>query len=438
MSAPPRSHDTQPAPLLAGSGRAPAAGQTVRPWLVLLLTAGLTFVVLVFLFPNLWYGVHKISDIPLYQWYADAIGNGLRPYLDFKIEYPPLAVPFFRLPGADIPLEIFMRRFSIEMGVVTLLTGLVVAVTACVLWPRGRRAYVAGAAFAAAVALTGAVIVNRYDVVVALMIAVFVLCLVRGWTIAAAVALGLGFALKITPVALLPLVLLLAGPPRRWVWPIVAFGAAGILGFLPYLVTAPAGVWHVFQYHIERPLQVESVLGTPLLIARLLGSQAVTVGQSHGTGSIIGPGSGMAADLSGFLTLAALAAVYLLLLQRNALRRAAPDQIPVAVLAMLLAILAFGKVLSPQYVIWIVPVLALVVVSDRLLGGLVALVLLLTHVEFPSLYIRLLLMESPVVALVAARNLLLLACFGFALWRLWQLPQKTAAPVLAPPRRALD
>ena len=158
-----------------------ATGRPVRPWLVLLLTGGLTLVVLVLLFPNLWYGIHKISDIPLYQWYADAIGNGLRPYLDFKIEYPPLAVPFFRLPGADIPLEIFMRRFSIEMGVVTLLTGLVVAVTACVLWPRGRRAYVAGAAYAAAVALTGAVIVNRYDVVVALMIAVFVLCLVRGW-----------------------------------------------------------------------------------------------------------------------------------------------------------------------------------------------------------------------------------------------------------------
>ena len=194
---------------------------------------------LVFLFPHLWYGIHKISDIPLYQSYADAIGNGLTPFRDFQIEYPPLAVPFFRLPGADIPLEVFMRRFSIAMGVVTLLTGLVVAVTACALWPRGRRAYAAGAAYAAAVALTGAIIVNRYDVVVALAIAVFVLCLVRGWTIAAAVALGVGFALKITPVALLPLVLLLAGPPRRWLWPIVAFGVTGVAGFLPYLVTAP-------------------------------------------------------------------------------------------------------------------------------------------------------------------------------------------------------
>ena len=97
----------------------------------------------------------------------------------------------------------------------------------------------------------------------------------------------------------------------------------------------------------------------------------------------------MAADLSGFLTAAALGAVYLLLLRRRALQRAAPEQLPVAVLALLLAILAFGKVLSPQYVIWIVPVLALVAVSDQLLAGLTALVLLLTHIEFPALYIQL-------------------------------------------------
>ena len=55
---------------------------------------------LVAVLPNLWYGMHDISDIPIYQAYADQIAQGLTPYLDFDVEYPPLAVPLFRSPGA--------------------------------------------------------------------------------------------------------------------------------------------------------------------------------------------------------------------------------------------------------------------------------------------------------------------------------------------------
>ena len=48
------------------------------------------------------------------------------------------------------------------------------------------------ALFAVSVALTGAIIVNRYDAAVALLIAVFLLCLCQRWFIAAAFVLGLG------------------------------------------------------------------------------------------------------------------------------------------------------------------------------------------------------------------------------------------------------
>ena len=44
--------------------------------------------------------------------------------------------------------------------------------------------------------------------------------------------------------------------------------------------------------------------------------------------------------------------------------------------------------------------------------------LLLTHIEFPAVYIQLVELNPLVIALVAARNVLLLACFGVALWRL--------------------
>ena len=213
-------------------------------------------------------------------------------------------------------------------------------------------------------ALTGAIIVNRYDVAVALVVAAFLLCLVRRWYVAAAIALGVGFALKVTPAALLPLVLLLAGGPRRWVWPIAGFAGAAFAGFLPYLFVAPQGIWYVFQYHLERPLQIESVLGTPMLLGQALGADWVQVGYSHGSWQLIAAGADLAAELSGVLTFGALVVVYVVLLGRRAQLRAAPEQLPLAVLTLLLALIAFGKVLSPQYFIWILPVLAVVAVRD--------------------------------------------------------------------------
>ena len=53
----------------------------------------------------------------------------------------------------------------------------------------------------AAVAAGGAITANRYDVAVALTLAAFALFLARGRTTAAAGALGVGAALKLTPSA---------------------------------------------------------------------------------------------------------------------------------------------------------------------------------------------------------------------------------------------
>lgn len=389
-----------------------------HPLGALLFTLALTLAVLVLALPNLWYGMHDISDIPVYQAYADQIAQGLTAYLDFDIEYPPLAVPLFRLPGSGITIELFMRRFSIAMGVLTMAAGACVALAACKLWPKGPRAYVAGGLYALGVVFTGAIIVNRYDVAVTLVVAAFLLCLVRRWHTAAAIVLGVGFALKITPAALLPLVLLLAGRPRRWLWPLAGFAGAAVAGFMPYLAIAPQGVWHVFRYHLERPLQIESVLGTPMLLGSALGHWAVEVGHSHGSHQLVATGADLAADLSGVFTFGALVAVYVVLLVRRAHLCADLESLPLAVLALLLALMAFGKVLSPQYFIWVLPALALVAVREPLVGLLGALALGLTHAEFPSLYWDLVDLNPAVLVLVSVRNLLLLTLFCVTLWRL--------------------
>jgi hypothetical protein len=102
---------------------------------------------------------------------------------------------------------------------------------------------------------------------------------------------------------------------------------------------------------------------------------------------------------------------------------------------VLLALMAFGKVLSPQYFIWILPVLALVAVRDPLLGLLGGLVLLLTQIEFPALYWNLVDLQPPVLGLVATRNLLLLALFCLTVWRLVAAAAQGAAQADGRPGR---
>ena len=91
-------------------------------------------------------------------------------------------------------------------------------------------------------------------------------------------------------------------------------------------------------------------------------------------------------------------------------------------LALILALMAFSKVLSPQYFIWTLPAWALVAARDRVLGIVGGLTLLLTQVEFPALYWRLLDMRPDALAVVVVRNSLLVALFAVAAWRLWRLP----------------
>jgi hypothetical protein len=394
--------------------------------LVVLLSAVLTLFVLVVVLPNLWYGVNDISDIPVYQKYAHKMAKGMQPFTAlFPVEYPPLALPLFRLPPRPDHFGIYAYWFRFSMGTVTMIAAVLTAVAAARLWPQGLRAYRAAALFPLGVALTGVIILNRYDVAVALVIAALAVCLVERWYVAAAVVLGLGFALKMTPAAMLPLVLILAGPPRRWLWPIAAFTVAAVAPFVQYVITSPIGVWYVFRYHLERPLQIESVLGTPMLLGQLLGAEWAAYGFSHGSHRLIAPGAGVAAAASGALTLLAVLGVYLLVWRRRSRLLEAPQEQVLAVLCLILALMTFSKVLSPQFIIWLLPAWALVAARDRLLGVVGGLVLLLTHIEFPSLYGRLLTMEADALAVVVARNVLLFAFFALAVWRLWMLPGKT-------------
>jgi len=370
------------------------------------------------------YGFHDLSDSLWYIHYADLVARGQRAYRDFSFEYPPLALPLLLLPPHS-SVAAYERWFSTEMIVLCAAAAALTTAAAASIWRGLGRPLAAAVGFAAAVAAAGAVTANRYDVAVALTLAACAFFLARRHTTAAAGALGAGVALKLTPAMLLPLVLILAGTRRRVLWAVLAFGVVAALPFVPFLGDV-TGLATIVTYHADRPLQIESVPGTAYLVAGALGSSRVSTGDSYGSQFLAGPGATTAAAVAPWLGVVLVAGVYVLVWRRRALLRAAPQHVPLAALTCVLVFTACNKVLSPQFLVWTFPLLALVLAGEgrgqRVCGLLTLAAIALTQVEFPALYWDVVALQPAPVAVVVARNLVLVAAAVAAVVTLWRLP----------------
>jgi len=177
-------------------------------------------------------------------------------------------------------------------------------------------------------------------------------------------------------------------------------------------------------------LQIESVPGTPYLLAGAMDAGDVGTGTSFGSQSLAGPGSETVAQVAPWVGVVLVAGVYALVWRRRELLRGAPQYVPLAALACVLVFTVCNKVLSPQFLVWTFPLLALVLVGEgrgqRLTGLLTLAAIVLTQVEFPDLYWRVVDLEPGPVAVVAIRNLVLVGAAAAAVVTLWRLPAAAA------------
>ena len=374
---------------------------------------------------RIWYGFHDLSDSVWYLHYADLVARGQHVYRDFSFEYPPLALPLLLLPPRT-SVAAYELWFSLEMIALCSVAAALTAAAAAALWRGLGRPLAAAAAFAAAVAAAGAITANRYDVAVALTLAAFALFLARGRTAAAAGALGVGVALKLTPAMLLPLALILADGRRRALYALAAFVVFAALPFLPFLGDVQ-GLTNIVTYHARRPLQIESVPGTPFLLAGALGARGVSTGSSYGSQFLAAPGATLVAAVAPWLGVAAVIGIYAVVWKRRRFLRDMPQYVPLAALACVLAFTVCNKVLSPQFLVWTFPLVALVTAGEgrgqRVCGLLTLAGILLTQVEFPALYWRMVALEPGPVVVVIVRNVVLVAAALVAVDSLWRLPE---------------
>ena len=61
-----------------------------------------------------WFARKLMEDTTVYAHYAALMKHGLVPYLNFKFEYPPLALPLFLIPGwiAGLSWHVYEQSFE--------------------------------------------------------------------------------------------------------------------------------------------------------------------------------------------------------------------------------------------------------------------------------------------------------------------------------------
>jgi uncharacterized membrane protein len=333
------------------------------------------------------------------------------PYRDFFMEYPPGALAVF-LPPAAFGSGHYNAAFKALMALCGAALLVLVALVLARLGASPRRLWTAVLLVALSPIALGPISLNTYDAWPALLTIAVLAALLAGRSVVALALLGLAFAAKVYPVVLLPPALLFVwrtGGRALALRALGAFAGVAALVVVPFLVLAPHGLAESFRAQAARALQVESLGASLLVAAHQLGLYSATV--------VVHTRHAISFDLAGSLpqavavaSSAAQALAVLLVLWFYARGPDNPRRLTVAFAAAVAGFLAFTRFFSPQYVVWLVPFVALLGPVAWVLG---ASALVLAQVWF--FHYRDVFTLGGYGWLVLVRDLLLVALFVGAL-----------------------
>ena len=321
---------------------------------------------------------------------------------ELLVEYPPLAVGWMAATGIGLAFDVrsetlddaYTTRFRISMLFVDLLILLVLLrwATPTFVSPANRVPSQAWrlAIFGATTVILGNLLFDRLDLIVGGLLLAGVVTLARGHWLATFVILAIAINFKASPIALAPLWVIASLPPslveqaRSRPGPLIrAFvGRSAILVgttaaiFMPFAAVEGTRAVDFVRFRAIQGIHVESIPGAILLALHELGLP-LEVTASMGTFEVQTPMSAALATISPVLLLVAalvVAAIYTITSMRDrrprpeiedqaapasCLAAADPSLILMATVATLLLTLVTSKLLSPQYLLWIAPMVPL-------------------------------------------------------------------------------
>ena len=393
-------------------GRARVGSET-RFLALIALALGLTAAVAVILVAP------SQGDPLVFMRIADPIAAGGVAYRDVPVEYPPIALLPIVLPRVMVGLSAHGDLYTFVFGATALATTLVCGVAVSWLAARGwsrENALDAMLLFVAmALALT-VCIIWRFDILPAALTALTVVAVAAGRPGWAGLALALAVGVKLYPGFLVPIFLAYYGFSGKWrSAAIFLLGFAVTLGAIMaqiYLV-AGADAFSFLTYQRDRGTEIESVVGGLALAADAFLGITARVYFAFGSFEVSSRAvRALAAPdflLQIVLTLALATSVFRSALHdRRVFGVVTRRTLINYIVATLLVVILANKVLSPQYLAWLLPFAALLPGPQALL--LVA-ASVLTTIEYPILFDALRAIDPFPVLVLNVRNAMLFALF---------------------------
>jgi len=407
------------APIRLSAGHAGSLSSDRQRTVLAVVFAAVGFAIAWYLIHHGWYALDRQWDTREYAKYANYIvGRGLFPYRDFSVEYPPLSLPIFVIPRllAGHSFSGYMEVFELMMAVCGVIAAGLSALVLSAQRVSTRQLVCGVALIALSPVLLGAVMLSRYDLFPTMLTiaALAALYFDRKWS--AFVLLALGTAAKAYPIVILPLALLYVWRNegrRAALCGLALFAGVVLVCFLPFLVVAPHGVWWAIHGQENRPLQLESVGAALFLAAHQLVGVHLSYYFTHSSDNLDGHVPMTFASVMSILQLLSLVTVWLLYARGPATR----TRLLTASAAAVCAFIVFDRVLSPQYLIWLVPLVA-VLRGRRGLAAvwLLACAMAMTQIYYPLQFDPLRTFAPLQSWVVVTRDLLLVALFATLAW----------------------
>ena len=322
-----------------------------------------------------WLGSKATSLLPATQ--CAFLGHVTQPSFHMlPIEYPPLILLPLSL-ALLAPITYYQLAFAFLMSLVSVL----------IYWLLMRYSSRHSALIFALYLFIGGLATAqlRFDLIPAALTLLFLIAAERKHWTAAYIALAFGVLCKLYPLLFLPTLFIAEQrdrsqfftPPASSSWPNLPYNLwqtfrqasqwrwKNLLLFLAIigsitgifaLLNFQEAVLSQFLYFAQRPIEIEATSSTFLYLSAYLGYPLHIV-YTFGSLNILSPFDSLVSSI--FTILFLLGCVYTIYLQWH-------ERIDItqATIALLLVFIATGKVFSPQYLIWLMPLLAYAGASD--------------------------------------------------------------------------
>ncbi|MFC2027849.1 glycosyltransferase 87 family protein, partial [Chloroflexota bacterium] len=294
--------------------------------------------------------------------------EGESAYEDFDIEYAPLSLPLFLLPRVFAQSDIdYHIAFAVEM----LLFNLIGMWT---LWALLKRlkysAMIVLSIYTIGLLSLGPTVIDHFDLAAAVLVLLAIWAFISGKNVLSWVFLALGAMVKIFPIVIVPILalyLLRRNDFASIYKGTLAFAATLVVICLPCMLIGFDGFVDSFTYHSERGLQAESTYASVLLLGHTwdITSIETALVTESGSWEIISSTANTLAQVSPVVMIYLLGILYLFYTLRE--WHFVPINqnvshiriITFAILAITVFMLA-NKVFSPQYIIWLYPLVPLI------------------------------------------------------------------------------